>query len=77
MKTKLAVVLAFLLSAYLYGQKNDLTKLNLKGNIKSIHESYYQIMQEKGKAQREVLDLSYLNTFDTPIIVNESFLTIL
>jgi len=64
MKTKSLVILTFILCFHSYGQKNDLFKLNLKGNIKNIRETYYQINKNDAKIQDTSIDFSYLNTFD-------------
>jgi len=63
MKTKSLVILAFIFSSHLYGQKNDLKKLNLNGKIKSIHE-YYQTFTEKDTSKKSLQTLSYFNHFD-------------
>jgi len=64
MKTKTLVVLAFIFCSQVNGQKSDVTKLNLKGNVKSIRESMYQVNKKEGKIHDTILEYVYYNTFD-------------
>ena len=47
----------------IFGQKNDLKKLNLNGNVKSIREFSYKVFEKFGDIQKGEAGLSYYNIF--------------
>lgn len=68
-KKVLTIVLAMfcLISSKINAQKNDLTKMNLKGKVKLIKETPYKAVEKSGKIVKEKIDheLTYFNTIIT------------
>jgi len=65
MKTKSIIVCLIILSChYSYGQKNDLKRMSLKGNVKSIKEYNYQTVEKGGEITDGQLQFYYQNTFN-------------
>jgi len=66
MKTKsILISLLFIICFLSYGQKHDLKKMGLHGDVKSLHEYSYQPVDENGKIQKGKLEFSYYNTFNS------------
>jgi nitrous oxidase accessory protein NosD len=68
MKTKTVIIfLTFYLMIFfcstIFGQKNDLRKLNLNGNIKSIREFSYKAIEKLGDIQKGKAGFFYYNFF--------------
>jgi hypothetical protein len=66
MKIKAIIVISTCIFSFqvMHSQVNDLKKLTLHGNVKSLRERFYKPVTKEGNIEKGELEYSYFNTFN-------------